>query len=55
MLEAHQWPLWMYVLSKKLVKQSNHYTCHMCTELSAQGQGWQPNLGSVYKSGITSG
>ena len=45
----------VYSMSEKLDTQSNHYTYHMCTELSAQGQGWQSDLGSVCKSGITSG
>ena len=43
----------VYSMSEKLDKQSNHYTCHTCAQLSAQG--WQSDLGSVCKSGITSG
>ena len=42
----------VYSMSEKLVKQSNHYTCHTCSELVAQG--WQSDLGRVCKSGISS-
>ena len=43
----------VYSMSVKLVKQSNQYTCHTCTELIAQG--WQSDLGRVCKSDISSG
>ena len=43
----------VYSMCKKLVTQSNYYTCHMCTELMAQG--WQSDLNRVCKPGISPG
>ena len=42
----------VYIMSEKIDKQPNHYTCHMHTELTTQG--WQSDLGRVCKSGISS-
>jgi hypothetical protein len=39
----------LFSTSEKLVKQSNQYTCHICTDSSTQG------LCRVCKSGISPG
>ena len=44
----------VYSMPEKLDTQSNHYTYQTYTQLSAQGQGWQSDLGRVCKAGISS-
>jgi hypothetical protein len=43
----------VYSMSEKLDTQSNHYTCHTCTDLVAQG--WHSDPGRVCKPDISSG